>query len=447
LDRARLERATSERAPPEPLRFDTSPPPQLSYLQLAEAPAGVEPSADDHTESPPLPEPADPLDALSADSDRAVYETEAVQEPKAIHEPHAVEEPDAVPEPDESHLQAVRDESPTASSEVPPNPTQGIDLDSSIAPPTQTELVDWENPQAAAQGESSPVDRLWGLRGSHPSSYAPLVVSLILGILIAADLARASRLLLFATPPMAQAPSPVGSGRPSQRAVFDVHDIVAAHLFGEAADPGTQDPANAPQTTANLLLAGTLAGENPRHGIAIISTDGRSTLYRVGDTVADGELHSVYRDHVVLRRHGIFESLVFPKLRLARTSDGTPSPAAASSAGPAPRADPTAQAASAKPSAGDEVRGAASASPDGKLRGFRIFPNGNPKLFADSGVRPGDLVVAVNGASLEGQDRKTGQEIFDSLKTSSQATLTVMDRAGARRDITLNSSIPDPADQ
>lgn len=412
LDRARLERARSERAPSAPVRFETSPPLQLSYLQFefAEAPAGVELSADDQAESPPITEAENPFDALSADADRALHE-------------------------------------PTASSEVEPDPTQEIELESPIPPPMQAELVVWENSQTAEQGEGSSVDRLGALRSSHPPSYAPLVVSLILGILIAADLTRASRLLLSAAPAMAQAPSLVRSGRPSQRAAFDVHDIVAAHLFGEAADPSNQDPASAPQTTANLLLAGTLAAENPRHGIAIISIDGRSTLYRVGETVADGELHSVYRDRVVLRRRGIFESLVFPKLRLAKPSDGTPVTAAASSAGPAPRAGPTAQAAGAKPNAGDEVRGAASASPDGKLRGFRIFPNGNPKVFADSGVHPGDLVVAVNGASMEGQDRKTGQEIFDSLKTASQATLTVVDRAGARRDVTLNSSIPEPADQ
>jgi type II secretory pathway component PulC len=65
----------------------------------------------------------------------------------------------------------------------------------------------------------------------------------------------------------------------------------------------------------------------------------------------------------------------------------------------------------------------------------------------ESGLRPGDLVVAVNGASLEDQDRQTGQEIFNTMKTSSQATVTVVDRAGTRHDVTINPAQSDPAEE
>jgi general secretion pathway protein C len=215
-----------------------------------------------------------------------------------------------------------------------------------------------------------------------------------------------------------------------------VHDIVAAHLFGEAADPSKHDPANTQSATANLLLAGTLAMEDPKHGIAIISNSGRSIAYRVGDSVADGELHSVYRDHILLLRRGILESLVFPRSRLATNSDGQPVHVA----------EPDDPLVSRNPSAGDVFRGIASLAPGGKLRGFRIYPTGNPQRLQESGLNSGDLVVAVNGVSLEKQNFQAGREMFNSVKTSRQVTVTV-DRGGVRHDFTVNSqSQADPAD-
>ena len=49
-----------------------------------------------------------------------------------------------------------------------------------------------------------------------------------------------------------------------QRPAVDVQSVVSAHLFGVAtADPSTQDPANAPLSSANLVLAGTIATQDP----------------------------------------------------------------------------------------------------------------------------------------------------------------------------------------
>jgi general secretion pathway protein C len=159
--------------------------------------------------------------------------------------------------------------------------------------------------------------------------------------------------------------------------------------------------------------------------------------------VADGALHYVYRDRVVLKRRGSLETLVLPRLPLAKgKSDGQ--------LAPAPRTAEGEQARNLRqmgsPSAGDVLQGTGSAGPDGKLRGFRVFPARNRRIFMASGLRSGDLIVAVNGASLEAQDRKTGQEIFDSMKTSSQATVTV-DRAGERYEVTINAAQPDPSEE
>ncbi len=138
---------------------------------------------------------------------------------------------------------------------------------------------------------------------------------MVLAVLIAVELARIAISLLSGGP--VKSPQPVlSSAAPrSPHAGIDVPSVVSAHLFGVAAvDPGAQDPANAPQSTANLVLAGTIATQDPKRGVAIISDGGASKVYSVGDRIGGASLHSVYLDHVILDRGGALETLLLPRL-------------------------------------------------------------------------------------------------------------------------------------
>jgi hypothetical protein len=77
-----------------------------------------------------------------------------------------------------------------------------------------------------------------------------------------------------------------------------------------------------------------------------------------------------------------------------------------------------------------------------KLRGFRIYPGRDASAFAKTGLRGGDLVIAVNGTSLAGLDQKAGQQILDTMKASSQTTLTV-ELNGQTRDVTIDMAQED----
>jgi hypothetical protein len=77
-----------------------------------------------------------------------------------------------------------------------------------------------------------------------------------------------------------------------------------------------------------------------------------------------------------------------------------------------------------------------------KLRGFRIYPGRDASAFAKTGLRGGDLVIAVNGTPLAGLDPKAGQQILDTMKGSSQTTLTV-ELNGQTRDVTIDMSQAD----
>src|SRR3984893_2266402 len=143
----------------------------------------------------------------------------------------------------------------------------------------------------------------------------PRLVSLALAALIAVELARIAISLIGGGPVKSPQPVLTAVAPRAQHAGLDVQSVVSAHLFGVAApDPSAQDPTNAPQSTANLVLTGTIATQDPKRGVAIISDGGPSKVYSVGDNIGGASLHSVYLDHVILDRGGQLETLLLPRL-------------------------------------------------------------------------------------------------------------------------------------
>jgi general secretion pathway protein C len=71
----------------------------------------------------------------------------------------------------------------------------------------------------------------------------------------------------------------------------------------------------------------------------------------------------------------------------------------------------------------------------GKLRGFRAYPGRNRAIFNKLGLKPGDLVTAINGTMLD--DPQRSQEVFNTIQTSNSVTVTV-ERGGQKQDISLN---------
>jgi general secretion pathway protein C len=266
----------------------------------------------------------------------------------------------------------------------------------------------------------------------------PAYASLILAALIVVELARLAVSLLSGP---VKSPEPVLTGAlPARRnSGVDVQSVVSAHLFGIATvDPGVQDPANAPLSSANLVLAGTIATQDPKRGIAIISDGGPSKVYAVGENVNGAMLHSVYLDHVILDRAGVLETLKLPRL----LAENRPPPA-----GPTHRTagDPRTAAAvenirrlvQQDPGILDQVMRTVPSFDNaaGKLRGFRAYPGRNRAIFNKLGLKPGDLVTSINGTALD--DPAHSQEVFNTIQSSDHVTVTI-ERGGQKQDISLN---------
>jgi general secretion pathway protein C len=72
---------------------------------------------------------------------------------------------------------------------------------------------------------------------------------------------------------------------------------------------------------------------------------------------------------------------------------------------------------------------------NGKQTGYRVYPGRNRQAFVRLGLRPGDLVTAINGTPLD--DPEHGQQIFSTLGSSPEAHVTVT-RNGQQQDLVLN---------
>lgn len=263
-------------------------------------------------------------------------------------------------------------------------------------------------------------------------SYGPRVATWVLAFALAVqaavivtNLSGSRRSPKVAPPTLAQ----------SQTQSVDVASIANAHLFGappiETA-PG-QDAANAPQSNLPLVLVGIIAADDPRNGLAILGENAAGAkVYAVGDNVPGGaKLHSVFGDRVVIDRNGTLESLMLPRQLQA----GASPPSTAALQTEAPVMDRMRKLITEDPGLMADIMRPQPVFAQGKQKGYRVYPGRNRQAFSRLGLRPGDLVMAINGTPLD--DPARGQEIFRTLGSSSEARITVM-RSGQQQDLTLN---------
>jgi len=210
----------------------------------------------------------------------------------------------------------------------------------------------------------------------------------------------------------------------------DAMAIANAHLFGAA--PRTESEAMG-QPRVDLVLTGTIAGNDPQNGLAILGTTAQTTkVYAVGDTVpGGGKLHSVYSDRVVIDRNGQLEPLVLPR-QITATA---PAPSTAAVQGENPNIERMRRMIAEQPGLLADVMRPQPVMDHGRMNGFRVYPGRNRMAFMRLGLRPGDQVTAINGTPLDDRDR--AEQILHTLGTSSEAHITVI-RNGQQQDLTLN---------
>ncbi|WP_324750603.1 type II secretion system protein N [Sphingomonas sp. LY54] len=198
--------------------------------------------------------------------------------------------------------------------------------------------------------------------------------------------------------------APVELGDPSRAAGSSAPPLPVA-----SPPSGPLPPATAPAPANAFVLRGVLA-----RSAILAMPDGSQRTVPVGREFQPGlTLKSVAVDHVVLASPG-------GDLRLDLNRFAGAAPAA----GATPVAAPAAQAVPANPAAHRQATtafrlGMAARKAGGNVTGYVVKPGARLPILGQAGLRPGDVLLAVNGQALDGEERLFGMsEELASVETS-----------------------------
>ena len=295
------------------------------------------------------------------------------------------------------------------------------------------------------------------------SPWWPRLAALAAAVWLAAALARLLWLVLSG--PALPVSGGLPSGSPSVGAAASPPAPLAQwHLFGDAAPPVAAD-VQAPETALRLFLRGTLNADVEGQGIAIIAdAEGGERAYRVGDALPGGaELTAVHAGRVLLRRDGSTEQLSLPREAAEVAAAGASSQPSAARGNGMASPPPGRIHGLINPGGGSFVNPVISTGgpqidaatramlPDletlaqqvnvlpvienGRVAGVRLAAGRDSQLLARSGIRPTDVVTAVNGIPLDGLQRQ--EQLMDILKAGGSVRVTVR-RDGRESQLTVD---------
>lgn len=214
-------------------------------------------------------------------------------------------------------------------------------------------------------------------------------------------------------------------------------------LFGK---PDTRKPPPkprvvVPETRLALELKGVVAGPDGKTGGAIIADKKEEAFFPVGASLPGGVvLERVHPLEVVLLRNGRQEILKLVRETLDRNAGGEASKSALPPPGASANAQPPKSSGgflSANPGGINKAVRIRPIFRGGKLKGFRISPGRNRKVFAELGFRAGDLLTKVDGAVPA--DPKAVFAALNELPDSGSVTVEVTRRG---RPVTLELKAP-----
>lgn len=267
----------------------------------------------------------------------------------------------------------------------------------------------------------------------------PEIANIVLIILIALS---AARLFWLAWPAGENelTPATTGSSSQSSESSVDVDTIASAHLFGEQSvtDRAAEqrEIINAPETRLNLVLTGIVSENNGKRSRALIKS-GRNDQagYAVGEDVSNNvKLHAIYANRVILDRSGRYETLTLESVKQAQSLKGVKRTQTVSSDLADDLGDVRKKILSNPANASQYIR-LQPERQNGNLVGYRIYPGADRGLFEKAGLKPGELVTAVNGQPLN--NPAASLKLLSNLASADSASVT-LERDGQQRTVTVN---------
>ena len=272
----------------------------------------------------------------------------------------------------------------------------------------------------------------------------PPIATLLLAMLIAWQLAS----LVWLWVPLPESarwkPAPAAPPAAAVKPATTPDALASAHLFGEYRAGAAGDAAslaNAPDTQLNFTLLGILAGSSDAESLALIAREGGDEApYRIGADVSPGvTLQAIFPDRVILARGGRLETLRLDKdapsnagmFQAAAPTEGAGEGSAAS----AEMLSQIRQQVLSDPGKAASFIRVQPIAGEGGVRGYRVYPGPERAAFTAAGLKPGDVVTAINGAPLS--DPGQALQLLQSLSSASTVNLAV-ERNGTVQSVNLS---------
>ncbi len=186
----------------------------------------------------------------------------------------------------------------------------------------------------------------------------------------------------------------------------------------------------ATETRLQLTLNGIIESDNERGSRAIITYQGEQAQYAIGDKLpvrGQVKLRRLLPDRVLLNNAGKIEALfLFDERQRSRTTSRS---TAASRPAVQPRARQTSISQSMRqrlldnPMSITDVVRISEARENGKLIGYKVRPSRDRSQFEQLGLQNDDIVLAVNGVSLD--NTSNAMRVFQTLRKESEASFDI----------------------
>lgn len=282
----------------------------------------------------------------------------------------------------------------------------------------------------------------WGHRQTW-ERVAPVLLALALVVVLAYVIARTVWLIGYGpSDPVFESSLPriqVAGDRQTD-AGLSQSQVNGWQLFGaynSKVSAQQKNEVDAPETRLQLLLLGLFLSPDANRSSAIIAQKGQDAgLYHIGDDIpGNAKLENIYADRIILRRQGRLETLRLSSLGtlsgVAQVSQSDATPPVSSQ--PAPNQSAPAQPVSAPVSSPQaefaKQRGVLidrlglKPVTKGASDGYTIGPQAPVSLIQQLGLKPGDVIVSVNGHPLG--DKESDLAAMQSYQSTRKATIVV----------------------
>jgi len=269
-----------------------------------------------------------------------------------------------------------------------------------------------------------------------------IIITVLLFIIIAFFSAKLTWLIFEPEVAVSSWKATSGSQQKNTNVTVDYSNF---YWFGKPnAQPQTaliqEDITDAPKTKLKMTLTGVVANNNVNNSMAIIEYQSNQETYFINQKIKSTRavVAKIHSDRVILKNNGRYETLMLDGFDYSKNSQIKATPVSQKntknrfSNQRKKQLTETRKEILSDPGKIIDYIAITPVNKDGKIKGYRLNAGKKPELYRESGLKPRDLAIAINGFDLT--DTLQSLTVMSELKDMKNIMITV-ERDGQLTDI------------